>query len=107
MIGHFPEGELVRSSLASQRSAGVSFDSAWETAMHCAHLRPNGVPLSLRRMELAEALTFARGAFRRAYEGKPRTRQDVTAGNLLKAVEYMLDDSSEAQVRVYEDLMAA
>lgn len=107
MIGHFPEGVRVRESLACSRASGIGFDAAWNVAMQEAHLRANGVPLSSRRAEIAEALVFARKAFRRAYEGQERTREDVTAGNLLKAIEYMLDDSSDAELRQYEDLMAA
>lgn len=109
MIGHFPAGVEVRESLIRSRSRGLDFGPAWQIALHDAHLKPNGVPLSGRREEIAEALTFARPAFRRAYEGQPRTRQDVVAGNLLKVMEHLLDDSSDAGTRHSEvlDLMQA
>lgn len=109
MIGHFPEGAQVRASLAASKLLGVPFPQAWEDALHGAHLRRNGVPLSFRREDVAEALTFARAAFERAYNGEPRNRQDRVAQALLHAMEKMLDDSDDAGVsrRELDDLMQA
>lgn len=40
---------------------------------------------------MAEALTFARAAFERAYNGEPRNRQDRVAQALLHAMERMYE----------------
>lgn len=104
-LGHFPAGDRVRASLVSSKAAGLSFNRAWNIAMQDAHLRRNGHSLSERAQEDAEAIRFARQAFRRAYEGEPPIRQDQIARGLLHALEHMLDESEEAERRALEDLM--
>lgn len=108
MTGHFPEGAKVRELLAQARQRGLPFETAWELALHGAHLRRNGVPLSGRRAETAEALDFARAAFERAYAGMPETRQDLLARALLHAMERLYDrDEREIPVEELRELMEA
>lgn len=108
MIGHFPEGERVRELLAECKRRGLPFPEAWELAMHGAHLRRNGLPLSGRREDTAEALDFARAAFERAYTGKAQTRQDVLARALLHAMERLYDrDDRELDDSELRGLMEA
>lgn len=108
VVGHFAEGQRVREALVVSRSLGVPFRQAWEAALHDAHLRRNGFPLSERRQEVAEALEFARPAFERAYAGAPRTRQDHLAQALLHAMEGMYEaEHGERIDRELLDLMEA
>lgn len=106
-FGHFPAGDRVRESLARSRIAGLSFTQAWNVAMGEAHLRRNGHPLTERQMEDAEAIKFARKAFRRAYEGHPPTAQDHAARGLLEALEFLYDQSVYADPTAIEQLMEA
>lgn len=107
-LGHFPEGERVRESLAASKREGIPFATAWEVAMRTAHLRRNGHPLSDRRKETADALRFARPAFERAYTGQPRTRQDMLAQALIHAMERLYDrDEREIPEAELRELMEA
>ena len=106
-LGHFPAGERVRLSLDLSKAQGVPFNRAWNIAMKHAHLRRNGPPRSERQAEDAEAIVFARQAFKRAYEGQPPERVDVIAAALLHALELLYDDSDYAEPTPIESLMDA
>ena len=105
MIGHFPEGEAVRSQLARCRAIGLPFEDAWRLALHTAQGRRSDT--NPRWVDAQIGLLHACAAFRRAYEGEPPTRQDQIAKGLLDAMAHLYDDSTDARATLVELMEAA
>lgn len=96
MIGHFPEGEVVRETLTRCRWMGLPFEDAWRLALHQAQARRSDT--NPRWVDALVGLMHACAAFRRAYEGEPPTREDQVAKGLLDAMLHLYDDSVDADL---------
>lgn len=95
----FREAERMTAELAAARRDGVSFEQAWRRAL--ATIRP---PRERRHGRTAErwaeartALRFAKGSYRRAYDGEPPTACDSAAQTLMLAMESLYDHSEYAE----------
>lgn len=89
-------------ALASLRADGLDFAAAWPRAMgEVRRLRRGGNHNERWALE-RDALSFARPAFQRAYDGEPPTRIDLIAAALAHAMDSLLDDSDYAEATPVE-----